>query len=100
MSESSVDRLVDDLRRVMHDVDALIGATANAASDTISTARARAEQTLLRARDHLKTVEGTVGEQAEEVVEEADRYVHKNPWAAVGIAAAAGLVIGILVGRR
>jgi ElaB/YqjD/DUF883 family membrane-anchored ribosome-binding protein len=100
MSEANVDRLVDDLRRVMHDVEGLIGATANAASDTISAARARAEKTLLSARDHLRTVEGTVSESAEEAVEEADRYVRKNPWAAVGIAAAVGLLIGIMVGRR
>ena len=100
MSEASVDRLKDDLRRVMADVEALIGATAGAASDTISAARSRAEQTLLRARDHLQRVESSAGEQAEAAVEEADRYVRKNPWAAVGIAAAAGLVIGILVGRR
>ena len=100
MSETHIDRLIDDFRRVMADVDGLIGATAGAASDTISAARSRAEKTLSRAREHLKSVEGSISDQAEAAVEEADRYVRRNPWAAVGIAAGIGLVIGVLVGRR
>ena len=30
----------------------------------------------------------------------ADAYVHENPWKAVGIAAGAGLIIGMLISRR
>ena len=30
----------------------------------------------------------------------ADDYVHENPWRSVGIAAGAGLIIGLLIGRR
>jgi ElaB/YqjD/DUF883 family membrane-anchored ribosome-binding protein len=29
-----------------------------------------------------------------------DRYVHENPWASLGVAAAIGLLIGFLVGQR
>ncbi|MFZ2269250.1 MAG: hypothetical protein WAV95_16865 [Azonexus sp.] len=29
-----------------------------------------------------------------------DQYVHKNPWAIVGFAAAAGLIIGAVLSRR
>ena len=29
-----------------------------------------------------------------------DRYVHENPWTSIGIGAAAGLVVGMLLGRR
>lgn len=29
-----------------------------------------------------------------------DRYVHRNPWTIVGLAAAAGLLVGALLGRR
>ncbi|RYF36345.1 MAG: DUF883 family protein, partial [Comamonadaceae bacterium] len=30
----------------------------------------------------------------------ADVYVHENPWRAIGLAAGAGLVIGLLISRR
>jgi ElaB/YqjD/DUF883 family membrane-anchored ribosome-binding protein len=29
-----------------------------------------------------------------------DRYVHENPWASLGVAAAVGMLIGFLVGQR
>ena len=29
-----------------------------------------------------------------------DEYVHESPWTAIGIAAGAGLLIGLLIGRR
>ncbi|MHC9037594.1 ElaB/YgaM/YqjD family protein, partial [Cobetia marina] len=37
---------------------------------------------------------------ARESADCADRYVHDNPWTSVGIGAAAGVVIGMLLGRR
>ena len=30
----------------------------------------------------------------------ADEYVHDNPWKAIGAAAGAGLIAGLLIGRR
>jgi ElaB/YqjD/DUF883 family membrane-anchored ribosome-binding protein len=38
-------------------------------------------------------------EQTKEVAEEADAYVRRNPWQAVGIAAAAGIIVGLMLRR-
>ena len=38
--------------------------------------------------------------RTEEVTEATDEYVRENPWAAIGIAAAVGIVIGFIAGRR
>ncbi len=40
------------------------------------------------------------GESAREAAREIDEQVRRNPWAAVGIAAAAALVLGLLLGRK
>jgi ElaB/YqjD/DUF883 family membrane-anchored ribosome-binding protein len=37
---------------------------------------------------------------AEELLRATDDYVHEHPWGAVGIAAAMGLVLGMLISRR
>jgi ElaB/YqjD/DUF883 family membrane-anchored ribosome-binding protein len=29
-----------------------------------------------------------------------DEYVHENPWTAIGVAAAVGLLVGVLLGQR
>ena len=44
----------------------------------------------------LDRVRGKAGE----VSEVTDEYVRENPWAAIGIAAAIGIVIGFVAGRR
>jgi ElaB/YqjD/DUF883 family membrane-anchored ribosome-binding protein len=38
--------------------------------------------------------------QAKEALQASDRYVREKPWQTAGIAAATGLLIGFLVGRR
>jgi ElaB/YqjD/DUF883 family membrane-anchored ribosome-binding protein len=41
-----------------------------------------------------------VVERAKDAVKTTDDYVHEHPWNAVGMAAAAGLVVGILLARK
>ena len=43
---------------------------------------------------------GQAQRQAKQALEAADRYVHAQPWEAIGIAAIAGLAMGVLLGRR
>ena len=38
--------------------------------------------------------------KAKEAGQATDAYVRENPWQAVGIAAGAGLLIGMLISRR
>lgn len=83
------DDLMQDLRAVIADAEELLRATADQAGPKIEEVRARAEESLRAAREHLK------GAGAE-----LDSQVRANPWAAVGIAAGAGLVLGILLSRK
>jgi ElaB/YqjD/DUF883 family membrane-anchored ribosome-binding protein len=39
-------------------------------------------------------------ECARDAARQADQFVHDKPWQAVGIAAAVGLVAGLLISRR
>lgn len=96
----SSDKLMKDLRMVMLDAEELLKATAGQAGEKVSEARARAEDSIRMAKEAL----GEMGEEAldrtREAVASADDYVHQNPWAAVGIAAGIGLVVGMLLARK
>lgn len=48
----------------------------------------------------LEEIEKTVVNRARCVAKTTDAYVHENPWAALGTAAALGLTIGFLMRRR
>jgi ElaB/YqjD/DUF883 family membrane-anchored ribosome-binding protein len=106
MNESSItpgaarDQLVADLKAVVSDAEELLRATKDAAGERVSAARAKAEATLGKARAKLASAEDAAVERAKDAAKSADDYVHEHPWNAVGIAAAAGIVIGVLLARR
>lgn len=54
-----------------------------------------------RAEELLREVDlGGAKEDAREALREVEELVRKNPWAAVALAAGAGLVLGLLLTRK
>lgn len=99
-SEMNTDKLVEDLKTVMQDAEALIKATSNQTGEKIQEVRARAEESLRQARVRLTEVEAEALKRAREVADATEEYVRDNPWQSVGIAAGAGLLLGLLISRR
>jgi ElaB protein len=52
------------------------------------------------ARQKFGEIQTTVSDGAKVAMDSTDQYVRTNPWTAVGIAAAAGAIIGFLASRR
>jgi len=94
------DKLIRDLKAVVDDAEALLQATAAQTGEKIDGVRQRATASLKHARDRLVEAEGEALAQAREVAASTDKYVHENPWQAVGVAAGIGLLVGLLIGRR
>jgi ElaB/YqjD/DUF883 family membrane-anchored ribosome-binding protein len=92
--------LIDELRAVVHDVEALLKATAGQAGEKIQEARARTEESLRRARDRLSDVDGEALKRARAIAGETDEYVRANPWQVIGTAAGIALLLGLLMSRR
>lgn len=94
------EELASSLRRVMADAEELLGATSEEAGDAVGKLRSRLRDNLDEARHKLRETESALRHNAHEVAATADEYVRENPWSALGIAAAAGVVLGVLLGRR
>ena len=94
------DKLVADLKMVISDAEELLLATAAQAGEKASAARARITESLKVAKEKLAIVEDIALDKAKAAARATDDYVHDNPWAAVGIGAAVGLVVGMLISRR
>jgi len=62
--------------------------------------RSRAESTLKDTRVRLSDTSDKVVHQTKEIASQADSYVHDNPWKGVGIGAAVGVIIGVLIAKR
>lgn len=98
--EVTADKLVKDLRVVVHDAEELLKATAGMAGEKIADVRAKAESSLKAAKERLAEMGNGAVAQARYAADVTDKYVRNNPWQSVGIGAAVGLLVGFLAGRR
>jgi ElaB/YqjD/DUF883 family membrane-anchored ribosome-binding protein len=94
---NSKEKVVSDLRVLVNDAEELLKATANQAGETIAVARQKIEQSLIEGKKALADAEQTFVKKSKECAEIADDYVRENPWSAVGVAAALGLALGLLI---
>lgn len=94
------DQLVADFRAMVSDAEELLNATAGEAGGKITAARAKIEESLRDARRKLAEVEATITTQARDAAKATDEMVNEHPWKAVGIAAAVGFLVGMLIQRR
>ena len=91
---------MDDLRVVVADAEELLNATANQVGEGAAAARTRIQRSLQSAKERLAETEKVLIERTQQAVKDTDQYVHDNPWQAVGISAAVGALVGILIARR
>lgn len=52
------------------------------------------------AKERLSDAQDVVFDRTKAAATATDQYVHDNPWPSIGIAAAIGLLVGIIIGRR
>ena len=95
----SVDAVLNDMRAVVRDVDALLHATQDQAGEKFADVRARVQESLGHAKERLESAGTGVRDRARSAGKATDSYVHENPWTAVAIAVGLGYLIG-RIGRR
>jgi len=99
-TDVSKQKLVADLKVVVADAEELLRATASQAGEKVAAARERIQASLATAKVKLTEAERALLEKTKVAARATDDYVRENPWQAVGIAAAVGLVLGVLISRR
>jgi ElaB/YqjD/DUF883 family membrane-anchored ribosome-binding protein len=81
---------VDDLTKAIKDIEA----------PEIARVRAKVKMALASAKSALSDSAAQVRGRARLITQATDTYVHDNPWQVVGVAAAVGIAVGILLTRR
>jgi ElaB/YqjD/DUF883 family membrane-anchored ribosome-binding protein len=79
----------EELRNIVTEAQALLNAVGVDGDDAAKQVHEKLTESLDRARGTLEGLE-----------DDASRYVRDNPWQALGLAAAIGLLVGVLVSRR
>jgi len=95
-----VEGAIGQVRSLVEDAEALLRNTAGHAGGELEAARARLRDQLDRAQDLFQDARRSAAESYRQASAQTDACVHDNPWRAVGIAIAVGVVIGLLAPRR
>lgn len=99
-NEVTSSQLLADFKVVVADAEALLMATANQGGEKMAEVRAKAEASLQVVKARMGEAQAELLAQTRAAAKATDAYVHENPWNAVGAAAAVGLLLGFLIGRR
>jgi ElaB/YqjD/DUF883 family membrane-anchored ribosome-binding protein len=93
-------KLVADFSTVIEDTEELLQATASQASEKVVAARARVQESIKAAKQKIGTAEDLAVQKTKAAVGATDEYVHAHPWSMIGVAAAIGALVGMLISRR
>jgi len=96
---SARDQLMRDLKNVISDAESWLRGS-NLTGEDLKAAKAKFERTLVGAKDSIIRMEEAVVEKTKATAKATDVYVTENPWKAIGISAAVGVLVGALISRR
>ena len=94
------DQLMSDLKTVIQDAESWLRNGSMLTGEDLQQAKAKFERTLISAKDTLVGLEETVVYRTKEAAKATDEYVHENPWTSIGVGAAAGVLLGLIIARR
>jgi ElaB/YqjD/DUF883 family membrane-anchored ribosome-binding protein len=94
--EQSTEKLLQDLKAVVRDGEALLKAGVQDLSERGMAARERLAAALEIAKDTQRRLQ----EKAVAGAQATDRIIREHPYQSIGIAFGVGMLIGVLVNRR
>jgi ElaB/YqjD/DUF883 family membrane-anchored ribosome-binding protein len=98
--DAALAALTREFQSLVADVEDLIQATSALTGEELARAKLKLQARIGAARAYVGNVAGDLSDRAVSGAKSADDYVRAQPWRAIGITAAAAVVIGFLLGRR
>ena len=96
--EAQKQALMKEVRSVLSEVESLYENSAEAGTEQAKALKEKVQNQLSKAKDQLLDLEHSVVDKAKQTAARTDELVHEQPYYAMGAAAAAGLIIGLLLG--
>jgi ElaB/YqjD/DUF883 family membrane-anchored ribosome-binding protein len=96
-SSSSLSR---EFRNVLSDIESLFKATTSVTGEELVRAKAKLSSRIEDAKKTFSQASDNIVHQAKETAATTNKYVHENPWQAVGAGATLGLLLGLFLARR
>ena len=98
--DTTSENLRAELKSLADTLEEVLNSSADKSKEEVSKLRSKAEQALKQSRYRLGETGDAIAKQTRVAAARADEYVRENPWTGVGIGAAIGVVLGVLLSRR
>ena len=97
---SESERFLADLKTFVGDAEVLLGQAKTLSGAGALAAREEFERRLAQAKRGYEAAREMAVDHAHDYMDRTETYVRNEPWKAVGIAALAGAIVGVLLTRR
>ena len=88
------------LRHMVDEIDTFLKSAADSGDEKFNAVREKLESQVREMRAQVDELNQAALARVKRAAQQADQTVHAHPYGAMGIAAAAGLLIGFLASRR
>ncbi|MBG3014027.1 DUF883 family protein [Proteus faecis] len=98
--QHSNEDLRNELKSLADTLEEVLNSSADKSKEEIQSLRAKAESAIKGSRAKLSDAGREIVDNTKEIAGKADNYVRENPWTGIGIGAAVGVVLGVLLAKR
>jgi ElaB/YqjD/DUF883 family membrane-anchored ribosome-binding protein len=91
--------ITQEFQNFVADMEDLIESSTSLTGEDLARAKAKLHARVAAARAVVEEMPGALSDQARDTLKAADSYVRGQPWQAIGITAAVGVLVGFLLGR-
>jgi ElaB/YqjD/DUF883 family membrane-anchored ribosome-binding protein len=97
---TTISSIAREFQSFVADMEDLIKATTSLSGEALAHAKAKLQARVTAAKKSAQRIAAPLARRARNSARATDGYVHAEPWRAIAITAAAGLLVGYLLGRR
>lgn len=94
------EKLMENMKSVIHDAEDWLKAGAAQGGEELRSAQEHFTSTLKTAKTDLLKVEANLLARTKLAARATDAYVQEHPWQSMGLGAAVGVILGLLIARR
>lgn len=94
------EKLMDDMKSVIQQAESWLSNVGARSGEDMRAVKEKFESTLDTAKTDLVKLQANMTARGKVAAQATDAYVKDNPWTSVGLGAAVGVMLGLLIGRK